>query len=91
MTDQDTGTVELDADLSARLRSLAASMGQDVSAVASDILRSHMDLAEQGEEFLHEDEIRWQQYLATGEALPVEEVQARLRELARGSRDQHQS
>lgn len=90
MADHETGTVELDADLSARLRLLAASMGRDVSSVARDIIRSHMDLAEQGQEFLHEDESRWQQYLATGETLSADEVRRRLHDLALLTPDQPQ-
>lgn len=82
MADQDIHSVELDADLSARLTALAAGTGQDVSLLAQDILRSHVDVAEHGPDLRQEDESRWQQYLETGEAFSAEHVRARLRELA---------
>ena len=75
-------SVNIDRDLELRLSALAEKRGWSVSDLAQDVLRAHVDAAERYSADLEEDEHRWQRYLETGAAVPVEQVRTKLRKMA---------
>ena len=74
--------LDLDADLEARLKTLAERSGVSLSELAQDVLRAHADEQARVDAELAEDERRWQRYRAGGETVPLESVRERLRSLA---------
>ena len=82
MSDPKDDTLELDPDLKARLAALAARSGQTLPELAEAVLRRHADEQERTVAEYANDEQRWQRYLQTGQSVPFQTVQARLRKLA---------
>lgn len=74
--------LEIDPQLTLRLSALAERQGETLEDFAANVLREHADQAEQALAEDVEDAERWQRYLKSGTAVPVESVRRRLRELA---------
>lgn len=71
-----TRTLELDSDTDTRLREMAEERGQDVSVVLAEavaLLDSTIDLQFPD---IEEDRRRYDEYLKTGLAVPLEDVKA---------------
>ncbi len=73
-----SGTIDLDLDqdLEQRLRSLAARRGASPQALLQEAAREYVEREEAFERERDEDEVRYQHYLRTGEAVDHDKVAA---------------
>ena len=78
----DIETISVDADLQARLATMAKKAGLSVNELALGILRAHADEQERLMAEHAEDEDRWQRYLAAGHAVSYQAVRSKLHRLA---------
>lgn len=82
MSKPKTATIEIDADLKARLTLLASKSGRSFMDLTEGILRTHADQLEYTADQYADDEQRWQRYLETGKAIAFEDIRTKLQSLA---------
>lgn len=75
--------VKLDKETRARLKKLGDAKQRSAHWLMKDAISRYLDAEERYEQEKLEDEVRWQRYLETGNAIPHEEVKLRLDEMAK--------
>ncbi|MEM6387994.1 MAG: hypothetical protein AAF718_17345 [Pseudomonadota bacterium] len=74
--------LEIDSELHMRLSMIADQHGKTADELVSEILSEHADTLESDNIERSQLEHRWQNYLDTGETIPAERIQDKLRDYA---------
>ena len=75
--------VKIDRETRDRLKKLGETKQRSTHWLMKDAIARYLETEEQYEQEKAEDMARWQRYIDTGNAIPHEEVKARLNELAK--------